>query len=98
MGLDGSNQRRMTKSSVRESSPRFFPSGELAYVTERGGKSKGSRVLRQPSSGNPVTLIETDQPIASMALSRDGDRFAYVVARLADAAKGRVDYSLFLQS
>jgi Tol biopolymer transport system component len=98
MGLDGSNQRRMTKSSVRESSPRFFPSGELVYVTERGGKSKGSRVLRQPSSGNPVPLIQTDQPIASMALSRDGDRFAYVVARLADAAKGRVEYNLFLQS
>jgi Tol biopolymer transport system component len=97
MSLDGSSQRRITKSSVRESSPHFFPSGELLYVTERGGKSKGSRVVRQPSKGNPVVLIQTDEPVASVALSRDGERLAYVVARLADAAKGRVEFNLFLQ-
>jgi Tol biopolymer transport system component len=98
MGLDGSSQRRITKSSVRESNPRFFPSGDLLYVTERGGKSKGSRVLRQSAGGTPVLLIQTDQPIASLALSRDADRLVYVVARLADAAKGRVEFNLFLQS
>jgi hypothetical protein len=31
-------------------------------------------------------------------LSRDGDRVAYIVGRLADASKGRVEFNLFLQS
>jgi len=31
-------------------------------------------------------------------LSRDGDRVAYIVGRLADASKGRIEFNLFLQS
>jgi uncharacterized protein YjdB len=98
MNPDGSSQRRITRSSGRDSNPRFFPSGELLYVTERGGKSKGSRVMRGGTAGSAGPLFETDQPIASMALSRDGDRVAYVVGRLADPGKGRVEFNLFLQS
>lgn len=98
MSPDGSNQRRITRNSVRDSNPRFFPSGELLYVTERGGKTKGSRVMRGGTAGSAGQLFETDQPISSMALSRDGDRVAYVVGRLADPAKGRVEFNLFLQS
>jgi uncharacterized protein YjdB len=98
MSLDGSNQRRLTKSSARDSNPRFFHGGDLLYVTERGGKSKGSRVMRGGAAGSAGLLFETDQPIASLALSRDGDRVAYIVGRLADASKGRVEFSLFLQS
>jgi hypothetical protein len=98
MSLDGGSQRRITKNSVRDSNPRFFPSGELLYVTERGGKSKGSRVLRGGAAGTAGPIFETDQPIASLALSREGDRVAYVVGRLADAAKGKVEFNLFLQS
>ena len=98
MSLDGSSQRRLTKNSIRDSNPRFFPSGELLYVTERGGKSKGSRVMRGGTAGSAGAIFETDQPIASLALSRDGERMAYVVGRLADPAKGRVEFNLFLQS
>ena len=98
MGLDGGNLRRITKSSPRDSNPRFFPTGELLYVTERGGKSKGSRVMRGGAAGTAGQIFETDQPIASLALSRDGARVAYVVGRLADASKGRVEFNLFLQS
>jgi uncharacterized protein YjdB len=98
MSPDGSNQRRLTKNSVRDSNPRFLPDGEIIYVTERGGKSKGSRVMRGGAAGTAGMLFETDEPIASLAVSREGDRMAYVVARLADAAKGRVEFSLFLQS
>jgi uncharacterized protein YjdB len=98
MNPDGSSQRRITRNSARDSNPRFFPSGELLYVTERGGKSKGSRVMRGGTAGSAGPLFETDQPIASMALSREGDRVAYVLGRLADPAKGRVEFNLFLQS
>jgi hypothetical protein len=31
-------------------------------------------------------------------VSREGDRVAYVVGQMRDVAKGRVDFSLFLQS
>jgi uncharacterized protein YjdB len=98
MSLDGSNQRRLTKSPARDSNPRFFPSGEVLYVTERSGKSKGSRIMRGGTAGSAGQLFETDQPITSLALSRDGERLAYVVGRLTDPAKGRVEFNLFLQT
>jgi TolB protein len=99
MGLDGGNQRRVTRTSVRESSPKFFRNGDLAYAVERGSGSKGSRLMRMAlGSSRATALLETEAPIPSFAVSRDGDRLAYVVARIADAARGRVDFNLFLQS
>jgi TolB protein len=99
MGPDGSNQRRLTRTSVRESSPKFFPNGDLAYAVERGGGSKGSRIMRMtPGTSRTTQLVQTEAPIPSLAVSRDGERLAYVVGRIADAARGRVDFSLFLQS
>jgi Tol biopolymer transport system component len=98
MGLDGSNQRRLTRNSVRETSPRFARNGDLVYVMERGGGSKGSKVMRVAASGSTSQLVQTEQPIAALAVSRDGDRLAYVVGQLRNPAKGRVDFNLFLQS
>ena len=99
MNLDGSNQRRLTKTSERESSPRFYRNGDLAYVVERGGRSKGSRVMRLPWGGTSSSqLLQTEYPIPAIAVSRDGDRVAYVVGRIIDAGKGRVEFSFFLQS
>jgi Tol biopolymer transport system component len=99
MSLDGGSQRRLTKTSLRESSPRFFRNGDLAYVVERGGRSKGSRIMRLAlagSAGSP--LLQTEDPIPAIAISREGDRLAYVVGKITDATKGRVEFSLFLQS
>jgi TolB protein len=98
MNPDGSNQRRMTKTPGREWNPRFLPTGDLIYVAEIGGKSKGSKVMRGGVAGRAGQLFETEQPIASLGLSREGDRVAYVVGHIIDAAKGRVEFSLFLQS
>ena len=99
MGLDGANQRRLTKSPIRESSPRFFRNGDLAYVAERGGRSKGSRVMRLPwGSAAAIQLLQTEDPIPALAVSREGDRLAYVVGKITDATKGRVEFGLFLQS
>ena len=99
MGIDGTNQRRLTRTSEREASPRFFRNGDLAYVAERGGGSKGSKIMRMAMGGTRTTsLLQTEQPISSLAVSREDDRLAYVVGRIADAAKGRVEFSLFLQS
>jgi Tol biopolymer transport system component len=99
MGLDGSNQRRLTRTPLREVCPRFFRNGDLGYAVERGGKSKGSQVMRLAWGGTtPIVLAETEAPIPSLAVSREGDRVAYVVGKITDATKGRVDFTLFLQS
>jgi hypothetical protein len=43
------------------------------------------------------TVLDTDQPIGGLAVSRDGSRIAYVVGRLTDAARGRAQFNLFVQ-
>jgi Tol biopolymer transport system component len=99
MALDGSNQRRLTKNSARETSPRFARNGDLVFAMERGGSSKGSKVMRVASAGGSTSqVLQTEQPIAALAVSRDGDRLAYVVGQIKDTARGRVGFSLFLQS
>ena len=97
MDLAGGEPRQITRTSARESSPRFLPGGDLVYVTERGGRSKGSRLVRLvPGGTQPAVLLETDEPIASFDVSRDGERVAYVVGRLTDAAKGKAKFTMFL--
>jgi hypothetical protein len=54
--------------------------------------------MRLAAGGGDSQLLQTEQPIAALAVSRDGDRLAYALGRIKDAARGRVDYSLFLQS
>jgi Tol biopolymer transport system component len=97
MNLDGTTQRRLTKGAARETNPRFARNGDLFYVVERGGGSKGSKVMRLTADGNLSQVLQTEQPIAALALSREGDRLAYVVGQMRDAARGRVEFSLFLQ-
>jgi Tol biopolymer transport system component len=98
MSFDGANQRRLTRSSARETNPRFSRNGDLFYVMERGGGSRGSKVMRMAAgSGNLSQVVQTEEPITALAVSRDGDRLAYVVARTRDGSKGRVEYRLLLQ-
>jgi len=99
MNFDGSNQRRLSKTSERESCPRFFRNGDLAYVVERGGRSKGSRVMRLAWGGTSASqILQTEDPVPAIAVSREGDRLAYVAGRITDASKGRVEFNFFLQS
>ncbi len=98
MPAEGGEARRVTKTDQRESHPRFLPNGDLLFVVERGGRSKGSRIVRLTGTEGPgATLRETDEPIAGLAVSRDGSRIAYVVGRLTDAVKGRAKFNLFVQ-
>jgi Tol biopolymer transport system component len=98
MGLDGANQRRLTRGSARETSPRYARNGDLYYVVERGGGSRGSRLMRIAAGGSgPSQVLQTEDPIMALAISREGDRLAYLVGRVRDAAKGRIEFSLFLQ-
>jgi len=98
MPTDGGEVLRVTKTGQRESYPRFLPNGDLVFAVERGGRSKGSRVVRLTGTeGEGATLLETDELIGGLAVSRDGGRVAYVVGRLTDAARGRAQFNLFVQ-
>jgi WD40-like Beta Propeller Repeat/Bacterial Ig-like domain (group 2) len=98
MPLAGGEAQRVTKTGRRESLPRFLPNGDLLYVVERGGRSKGSRVVRVAGVEDEGTMVlETEEPIGGLAVSRDGSRVAYVMGRLTDAAKGRAQFTLLVQ-
>jgi Tol biopolymer transport system component len=99
MNLDGSGQRRLTKGSARETSPKYARNGDLFYVVERGGSSKGSKILRMAGGGGTTSqVLQTDDPIASLAISRDGERLMYVISRAREAGSGRVETALYLLS
>ena len=96
MPVEGGTPRRVTRTDQRESSPRFLPDGDLLFAVQRG-RSKGSRVVRLPAAGaEGATLLETDEPIGGLTVSRDGTRIAYVVGRITDAARGRARFKLFV--
>jgi uncharacterized protein YjdB len=94
MPLDGGEARRLTRTGDKESQPRFLPDGTLLYVVSH---SKGSRVMRTTTAGESAALFETEEPIASLAASRDGRRIAYVTGRLADLSKPKAHFALFLR-
>ena len=97
-GRKGEMRAEQTTTEQRESLPRFLPNGDLVFAVERGDRSKGSRVVRlSGAAGGVQTLLETDEPIGGLAVSRDGGRIAYVVGRLTDAARGRAQFKLFVQ-
>jgi hypothetical protein len=96
MPVDGGAARRITSTGHREVHPRFLPNGDLLFVVERG---KGSRLVRlSGAEGEPETMVETDEPIGGLAVSRDGRRIAYVIGRLTDAARGKAQFRLFVRS
>jgi hypothetical protein len=98
MPAEGGEARRVTRTEQRESHPRFLPSGDLLFVVERGGRTRGSRIVRLTGTeGAGETVLETDEPISGLAVSRDGGRIAYVVGRLTDAARGRAQFHLFVR-
>ena len=98
MPVGGGSARRLTRTDQRESHARFLPDGDLLFAVERSGRSKGSRLVRLTvEDGELETLLETDEPIAGLSVSRDGQRMAYVVGRVTDARRGRAQFNLFVR-
>jgi uncharacterized protein YjdB len=96
MPVGGGEPRRVTHTGQRDSQPRFLPNGDLIYVVERG---KGSRLVRLAGAqGEPQTVLETDEPISGLAVSRDGRRVAYVIGRPTEPSKGKAQLRLFVRS
>ncbi len=94
-GIDGGEARRLTRTGDREASPRYLPGGDLLYVLE---KSK-ARILRLAAGASaPVTVLEVDQPVIALDVSRDGERVAYVAGKLAEAGKGKSQLTLRIET
>jgi WD40 repeat protein/Big-like domain-containing protein len=95
VGIDGGEARRLTKSGDRENSPRYLPNGDLIYVLEKGSKA---RVMRLSQGGAaPLPVLEIDQPVIALDVSRDGERVVYVAGKLAEAGKGKSQLTLRIQ-
>jgi TolB protein len=93
MALDGSGPHRVTRGSDRESHPRFLPNGDLVYTVEKGG---GSRVQRL-AGDKAATVLEIDQPVLALDVSRDGGRVAYSAGKIAEGGKGKTRIVLMLR-
>ena len=95
VGIDGGVARRLTKTGDRENTPRYLPNGDLIYVLEKGSKA---RVMRLSAGGaTPLPVLEIDQPVVALDVSRDGERLAYVAGKLAEAGKGKSQLTLRIQ-
>jgi uncharacterized protein YjdB len=90
IGLDGSGEARVAAGALREGAPAFLPGGELLYGVERSRNSREWRVVRAGSP--PAPLFDTEQPLAMLSASRDGERVIYVTAR-----GNRPEYRVFLR-
>jgi dipeptidyl aminopeptidase/acylaminoacyl peptidase len=95
MGVEGGEARRITKTSDRESSPRWLPNGDLIYLVEKGG---GARLMRVAAgTTTPMQLLRIDQPVVALDVSSDGERIAYVAGKLSEVAKGKSPLTLRIQ-
>ena len=45
----------------------------------------------------PTQLLQIDQPVVALDVSRDGERMAYVAGKLAEAGKGKSQLTLRIQ-
>jgi dipeptidyl aminopeptidase/acylaminoacyl peptidase len=94
VGIDGGEARRLTKTGDRENSPRYLPNGDLIYILEKGK----ARVMRRSAGGAaPLPVLEVDQPVVALDVSRDGERVAYVAGKLGEAGKGKSQLTLRIQ-
>jgi hypothetical protein len=95
VGMGGGEARRLTKTSDRESNPRYLPNGDLLYLVDKGG---GARLMRLPAgAASPMPLLRIDQPVVALDVSRDGERIAYIAGKLAEAGKGKSKLTLRIQ-
>jgi hypothetical protein len=92
---EGGEARRISKTSERESNPRWLPNGDLLYVIEKGG---GARLMRLAAgTTTPTQLLQIDQPVVAFDVSRDGERIAYVAGKPAEVGKGKSQLTLRVQ-
>ena len=94
-GIDGGEARRLTKTGDRENSPRYLPNGDLIYVVAKGSKGPRDAPVRGHRGAAPGA---GDRSAGSRSTSHaTAERVAYVVGQLADAGKGKSQFTLRIQ-
>ncbi len=78
----------------RESSPFFFPGGELGWVLQRKDKSEPDQVVRQGGSAAAPVLVSADFSVQGVTLSRDGARMAWVASRPLERNRNALEFTL----
>jgi hypothetical protein len=79
----------------RESEPAYLPDGSLAWLQLRKDKKDPDQVVQQPKIGGiSATLLSTPLALQSVALSRDGERIAWVGTRTAAGSKAVPELTL----
>jgi len=69
---------RLTNTPYRKWNPVWLPGGDLIYLTEDGSQKERYQVVRySPKTGAQTMEFRSEQPIYSIAISRDGKRLAY---------------------
>jgi uncharacterized protein YjdB len=96
MGIEGGEAHRLTKTGERESSPHYLPNGDLIFVVERGNSARVMRLAA--GTGSPQALLQIDKPVVALAVSRDGERIAYVAGKLSEPGKNRSQLTLRIQA
>lgn len=79
----------------RESAPAYLPDGSLTWVQLRKDRRDPDQVVQQPRVGGiSATLFTTPLNLNAVALSRDGERIAWIVNRNPEGSKAAPEFTL----
>jgi uncharacterized protein YjdB len=79
----------------RESAAAYLPDGALTWLQLRRDRKDPDQVVQQPKVGGvAATLLTTPLSVQSVALSRDGERIAWVASRASDGSKAPPEFTL----
>lgn len=79
----------------RESAPAYLPDGALTWLQLRRDRKDPDQVIQQPRVGGvSTTLLTTPLAVQSVALSRDGERIAWIASRGVEGSKTAAEYTL----
>lgn len=88
---------QVTDNVEREIRLQFLPTGDLIYAAERG-RGKSARIFRRPPGTDESSkLFDTDQPLAALAVARDGLWMVYAVGKVTDRDKGQAKFTLYIR-
>lgn len=84
----------MTKDRL-ERGPAYLPDGSLTWTQLRKDRKDPDQVVQQPRIGGvSATILTTPLPLQSVAVSRDGNRIAWVVSQAPEDSKAAPQVTL----
>ncbi len=94
--LQGGAPTAITRTRDRtERAPAYLPDGTLTWLQLRKDRKDPDQVVQQPKIGGvSATLLTTPLALQSVAVSRDGERIAWVVSQPAEGSKAPPEVTL----